>query len=164
MTDAKAVDFAWPDLDSDRAQAKRMKERKEAKVKAHLSERSEYRFWDHWLDDRQLHLFVQPGKGGLPHAGSSVEIEHCTPAATSCGSGCSSSDGTTPTRTFALLSMADNGYSGCRRHHGCDELPAFHSITSFARARSVDGAVRPSALFMVKAAKPTFTRSRKFTT
>ena len=41
------------------AQAKRWKERKDAKVKAHLTERAEYRFWDHWLTDgREPHVFV----------------------------------------------------------------------------------------------------------
>src|SRR5438105_2015595 len=45
------ISWVWPDLKTDQAQAKRRKERKEAKIKAHLSERSEYRFWDHWLTD-----------------------------------------------------------------------------------------------------------------
>src|SRR5436189_40885 len=48
------ISWVWPDLETDRAQAKRRKERKEAKVKAHLSERSEYRFWDHWLTDGRV--------------------------------------------------------------------------------------------------------------
>jgi dipeptidyl aminopeptidase/acylaminoacyl peptidase len=53
------IAWVWPDLDTEQAQAKRRKERKEAKVKAHLSERSEYRFWDHWLTDgREPHVFA----------------------------------------------------------------------------------------------------------
>src|SRR5205823_14579834 len=53
------ISWVWPDLETDRAQAKRRKERKESKVKAHLSERSEYRFWDHWLTDgREPHVFA----------------------------------------------------------------------------------------------------------
>ena len=33
--------------------------RKDAKVKAHVTERSEYRYWDHWLaDGREPHVFV----------------------------------------------------------------------------------------------------------
>ncbi len=53
------VSWVWPDLKSDKEQAKRRKERKEAKVKAHLSERREYRFWDHWLaDGREPHVFA----------------------------------------------------------------------------------------------------------
>ncbi len=49
----------WPDLGSDAEQAKRKKERKDAKVKAHVTERAEFRFWDHWLTDgREPHVFV----------------------------------------------------------------------------------------------------------
>ncbi len=45
--DSKRVAFiswVWPDLKSDQEQAKRRKERKEAKVKAHISERAECRY------------------------------------------------------------------------------------------------------------------------
>ncbi len=53
------VSFVWPDLASDKAQAKRMRERKDSKVKAHVTERSEYRFWDRWLTDgRQPHVYT----------------------------------------------------------------------------------------------------------
>jgi dipeptidyl aminopeptidase/acylaminoacyl peptidase len=53
------VSWVWPDLDGDKAQAKRKRERKESKVKVHISERSEYRFWDHWLTDgRQPHVLA----------------------------------------------------------------------------------------------------------
>ena len=48
------ISWLWPDLATDKEQAKRRKERKEAKVKAHLSERAEYRFWDHWLTDGRV--------------------------------------------------------------------------------------------------------------
>ena len=54
FADSKRIAFiswVWPDLKTDKEQAKRRKERKEAKVKAHLSERREFRFWDHWLTD-----------------------------------------------------------------------------------------------------------------
>ncbi len=53
------VSWVWPDLASDAEQGKRAKERKEAKVTAHVTERSEFRFWDHWLTDgREPHVFV----------------------------------------------------------------------------------------------------------
>jgi dipeptidyl aminopeptidase/acylaminoacyl peptidase len=53
------ISWVWPDLKTEREQARRKKERKEAKVKAHLSERKEYRFWDHWLTDgREPHVFA----------------------------------------------------------------------------------------------------------
>jgi dipeptidyl aminopeptidase/acylaminoacyl peptidase len=53
------VSWVWPDLATEGAQKKRMKARKDAKVKAHLTERAEYRFWDHWLTDgREPHILM----------------------------------------------------------------------------------------------------------
>ncbi|HET6803151.1 MAG TPA: S9 family peptidase [Casimicrobiaceae bacterium] len=53
------VSWVWPDLTTLAAQARRVNERKDAKVKAHLTERGEYRFWDHWLTDgREPHVFA----------------------------------------------------------------------------------------------------------
>jgi dipeptidyl aminopeptidase/acylaminoacyl peptidase len=53
------LSWVWPDLATPAAQAKRLKERKDAKVRAHLTERAEYRFWDHWLTDgREPHVFA----------------------------------------------------------------------------------------------------------
>jgi dipeptidyl aminopeptidase/acylaminoacyl peptidase len=53
------VSWVWPDLVTDAAQGKRLKERKDAKVKAHVTERAEFRFWDHWLTDgRAPRVFV----------------------------------------------------------------------------------------------------------
>ncbi len=53
------VSWVWRDLATDALQAKRRKERKDSKVKAHVSERAEYRFWDHWLTDgREPHVLV----------------------------------------------------------------------------------------------------------
>jgi len=58
--DSKSIAFVsavWPDLKGDKAQAKRKLERKENKVKAHVTERPEYRFWDRWLTDgREPHV------------------------------------------------------------------------------------------------------------
>ncbi|MET0344814.1 MAG: S9 family peptidase [Casimicrobiaceae bacterium] len=48
------VSWVWPDLATDAAQAKRHKERKNAKVKVHITERAEFRFWDHWLTDGRV--------------------------------------------------------------------------------------------------------------
>lgn len=53
------VSWVWPDLASDARQAKRLKARKDDKVKAHATERCEFRYWDHWLSDgREPHVFV----------------------------------------------------------------------------------------------------------
>ena len=60
--DSKRIAFVssvWPDLKSDAAQAKRLKERKDSKVKAHVTERAATRYWDHWLTDgREPHVFA----------------------------------------------------------------------------------------------------------
>ena len=53
------VSWVWPDLRTEAAQARRCRERKDAKVKAHLTERAEYRYWDRWLTDgREPHLLA----------------------------------------------------------------------------------------------------------
>lgn len=53
------ISWVWPDLRTEAQQAKRKKERAERKVKAHVTERGEFRYWDHWLaDGREPHLFV----------------------------------------------------------------------------------------------------------
>jgi len=60
--DSKRIAFVsnvWPDLKSDRAQGKRLKERKDSKVKAHVTERAATRYWDHWVTDgREPHVFA----------------------------------------------------------------------------------------------------------
>jgi dipeptidyl aminopeptidase/acylaminoacyl peptidase len=51
------ISWVWPDLKGEKAQAARYKEHKEAKVKAHVSERMSYRYWDHWMTDgREPHV------------------------------------------------------------------------------------------------------------
>ncbi|MET0683441.1 MAG: prolyl oligopeptidase family serine peptidase, partial [Casimicrobiaceae bacterium] len=53
------VSWVWPELASDADQAKRKKERKDPKIKAHVTERAEFRFWDHWLTDgREPHVYI----------------------------------------------------------------------------------------------------------
>ncbi|HVO90233.1 MAG TPA: S9 family peptidase [Casimicrobiaceae bacterium] len=53
------VSWVWPDLDGDAAQGRKLKERKDSKVKALSIERAEYRYWDHWVaDGREPHIFV----------------------------------------------------------------------------------------------------------
>jgi dipeptidyl aminopeptidase/acylaminoacyl peptidase len=53
------VSWVWPDLRTATAQAKRVTERSDAKVKVHITERGEYRYWDHWLTDgREPHILA----------------------------------------------------------------------------------------------------------
>ena len=79
------ISWVWPDLKTDKMQAKRKKERKEAKVKAHISERREYRFWDHWLTDgREPHIFaadVATGRTRDLLAGTGLALQPWEPSA-----------------------------------------------------------------------------------
>jgi dipeptidyl aminopeptidase/acylaminoacyl peptidase len=86
--DSKRVAFiswVWPDLKTDQAQARRRKERKESKIKAHLSERRECRYWDHWLTDgREPHILaaeVATGRTRDLLAGSGLALQPWEPSA-----------------------------------------------------------------------------------
>ena len=80
------VSWVWPELATDKEQAKRRKQRKEAKVKAHLSECSEYRFWDHWLTDGRVpHVLaadVGTGRTRDLLAGTGLALQPWEPSAT----------------------------------------------------------------------------------
>ncbi|MBS0319950.1 MAG: S9 family peptidase [Proteobacteria bacterium] len=85
--DGKRIAFVsrvWPDLSTDAAQARRLKERADDKVKAHVTERAEYRYWDHWLTDgREAHLFVcdvATGRCRDLMAGSGLQLPPWDPA------------------------------------------------------------------------------------
>ncbi len=52
------ISEVWPDLKTDKEQAKRTKEHKESKVQAKVVEVDNYRYWDHWIcDGKRPHLF-----------------------------------------------------------------------------------------------------------
>ncbi len=48
------ISWVWPDMASDKAQAKRLSEAKQSKVKAKVVEHGQYRHWDHWLADGRV--------------------------------------------------------------------------------------------------------------
>ena len=51
--------WVWPELTTGKAQAKRLKQDKDDKVKATVLEHNRYRYWDHWFPrGRQPHLHV----------------------------------------------------------------------------------------------------------
>jgi len=53
------VSSVWPELQSAAAQRRRLKERRDSKVKAHVTERAATRYWDHWVTDgREPHVFA----------------------------------------------------------------------------------------------------------
>ncbi|HET9761903.1 MAG TPA: S9 family peptidase [Casimicrobiaceae bacterium] len=78
------VSWVWPELSTAAAQAKRYRERKDEKVKAHLTERAEYRYWDHWLTDgREPHVFacdVSSGRCVDLLAGTGLALQPWDPA------------------------------------------------------------------------------------
>ncbi|MEO8740536.1 MAG: S9 family peptidase [Casimicrobiaceae bacterium] len=86
--DSRAIAFVtavWPDLKDDKAQAQRTKERKASKVKAHVTERPEYRFWDRWLaDGREPHVYavdVATGRARDLLAGTGMALQPWSPSA-----------------------------------------------------------------------------------
>jgi len=81
LADGKRIAFiswVWPDLKTEKEQARRLKERKDDKVKAHVVEHTVFRHWDHWLSDGrvpQVHLVdVRSGKCRNLFSGSKYEL------------------------------------------------------------------------------------------
>jgi len=60
------VSRVWPDLDSWEKQGERLKEREEDKTSAMVWDNGPIRFWDTWIDDRQMHVFAVGVDGGDP--------------------------------------------------------------------------------------------------
>ncbi len=79
------VSWVWPELRGDAAQKKRIGARKADPVKAFVTERAEYRYWDHWLaDGREPHLFVVDVASGACRdvlAGTGLRLRPWEPAA-----------------------------------------------------------------------------------
>ncbi|MEM9293431.1 MAG: S9 family peptidase [Acidobacteriota bacterium] len=57
----------WPELSWEEAKEK-LKERKDSKVSAQTWEIVPIRWWDHWIDEREAHLYVVSREGGEPAA------------------------------------------------------------------------------------------------
>jgi len=62
------VSRVWADLPTWDEMAKRQKERKDAKMTARVFDQAPIRYWDHWLDDRQAHLYTTSLTGDEPKA------------------------------------------------------------------------------------------------
>lgn len=71
------VSSVWPDLKSDADQARRMKEQRDAKMRAVVSEQTMYRYWDHWIaDGRVPHLFmVDVASGAITDLFAGTELK-----------------------------------------------------------------------------------------
>ncbi len=60
------VSWVWPDLDSWDKQGLRLKERKDAKLSAKTWNKPIIRWWDHWVEDRDPHVYSVSIDAGEP--------------------------------------------------------------------------------------------------
>jgi len=86
--DSKRIAFlswVWPELATEEEQAQRLRDRRDAKVKAYIIETTSFRYWDHWLaDGRVPHVFVvevETGKHRDILAGTGVSLVRQGPSA-----------------------------------------------------------------------------------
>ncbi len=81
------LSWVWPELASDEEQAQRLKERRDAKVRAYTIDSTGFRYWDHWLaDGRMPHLFVVDLETGRTRdilAGTGLSLERHEPSSAS---------------------------------------------------------------------------------
>lgn len=71
LPDSRRIAFltrVWTDLDSWEDQGKRLAERDSSKMSAKVWDRPPLMFWDHWLDDREAHVYIAALDGGAPVA------------------------------------------------------------------------------------------------
>ncbi len=48
----------WPDADSWQEQEKRLKDREQSLISAKVYDSARLKFWDHWIDERQAHVYM----------------------------------------------------------------------------------------------------------
>jgi len=79
------ISWVWPDTKGLGKLAKRYKELKDDKVKAHVVEHAAYRWWDHWITDGRVpHIFVVDLEGGKTRdlfGNTAWELPRADPAA-----------------------------------------------------------------------------------
>lgn len=69
FADSQRIAFlaeVWPDLKDFEAQGKRVQEREDAKMHARVWDRAPVAYWDHFLDDTQVHVFITGLDGRTP--------------------------------------------------------------------------------------------------
>ena len=74
------VSWVWPDLSTWEEQKKRVTERKDSKVSAKRWDKPLISWWDHWVEDRDPHVFSVALDGGEP-AKVTLGTGHCLPRA-----------------------------------------------------------------------------------
>ncbi len=62
------ISRVWPDLTAPKQARERLEEREKSKMKAQTWDRVPVTYWDHFIDDRQAHLFAIAREGGTPVA------------------------------------------------------------------------------------------------
>lgn len=60
------VTRVWPELEDWAAQTEKSKARSESKMSAMVWDRPPIRWWNHWIDDREAHIFTIKLSGGEP--------------------------------------------------------------------------------------------------
>lgn len=82
LADGKGLVFmsrVWTDLSTWDDQAKRLKDREESKMTARVWDKAPIAYFDHYLDDRQNHLYTTDIDGAAPRAitlGSGVSVQY----------------------------------------------------------------------------------------
>ena len=69
FADSRRVAFlsaVWPDLPDFAAQGKRLKEREDSKMSGRVYERAPVTYWDHFLSDRETHVWITTLDGRTP--------------------------------------------------------------------------------------------------
>lgn len=76
------ISRVWRDLDAWDGQGRRLKERTDSKMTARTWDKAPIRYWDHWLDDREAHLFTVGIEGGDPQPvtlGTGLQLSKAEP-------------------------------------------------------------------------------------
>jgi dipeptidyl aminopeptidase/acylaminoacyl peptidase len=87
LADSRRIAFlsaVWPDLQTFDEQAKRLKERAESKMTAQVWDKAPIYWWDRWLDEREVHVWLTDIDGAAPTSptrGSGQSVEFRTPEA-----------------------------------------------------------------------------------
>lgn len=83
--DSKRIAFitrVWTDLKTWEEMKTRLEEREKSKMTAKVWDKPLIRYWDHWLDDREAHLYSIPIEGGEPQAitlGTGLQLSRTEP-------------------------------------------------------------------------------------
>ncbi|MGB5209327.1 MAG: S9 family peptidase [Gammaproteobacteria bacterium] len=113
----------WPELESWEAQAEKSKSRAESKMSAMVWDRPPIRWWSHWIDDREAHIFAIAVSGGEPAGvtpGSGLKLpEHNT---SETGPGIDAYDISPDGKTIAF--NADTDGSGVDSNYDVYLIPA----------------------------------------